>query len=74
MEYSNEQLKFIQGQLINITKSLNAQKGMALILDAAVFATWVSHAQLAGYNVERHSGKMYKDSKNVRTYFEASED
>lgn len=72
MEYSLPQLKFIQKRVIETAKQLNAKDGgFSLIMVYADWTTWVSHAQLAGYSVEKDTGKMYKQKGNVRTYFEA---
>ena len=71
MEYSTPQLKFIQKRLIEITKQLKTKDGgSSRVLVYADFSTWCSHAQLARYNIESDTGKMYRQQGNIRTYFE----
>lgn len=71
MEYSQPQLKFIQKRLIEISKQLDTKDGgFGLILVYADFSTWCSHAQLAGYSIEKTTGRMYREKGNTRTYFE----
>ena len=72
MEYSEAQLKLIQKKLQRGAKNLKDAKGFGAVIDAASYLTWVSHANLAGYDVDKETGNMYKESgKITREYFNA---
>lgn len=69
MEYSKEQLDLIQSQLIKTGENLDSSKGLSCVLAGSIFATWRSHANLAGYLVESGTDRMYKQENNVKVYY-----
>lgn len=70
MEYSQPQLKYIQRQLVRLTENMKKTDGFSMLLTASEYITWVSHAKLAGYEIDKTTGRMYHEKSNVRTYFE----
>lgn len=68
MQYSDAQIKFIQERLLLYRKKLTESQGLTSLAHLSDFKVWVSHANLAGYNVENATGKMYKQEGKVRTY------
>jgi hypothetical protein len=71
MEYTLAQLKHIQKKLKRAATELEkGEQGMGAFCIYADYAVWASHANLAAYNVERHTGLMYKQQGNVKTYLE----
>lgn len=73
MEYSQAQLDFIQIKLKKAYESMKDTNGIGKALAYADIATWASHANMAGYAVERDTGRMYKQKDNVRTYFKGED-
>ena len=71
MEYSKNQVDFIQKRILEIVKKLDTKDGTVFgpLMTMSEYITWVSHAQLAGYSVEQNTGRMYRDKENVRTVY-----
>jgi hypothetical protein len=71
MEYSKQQLDMIQRKVKQASTSLKTAKGFGTIMDATYLLTWTSHANLAGYQVDKETGRMYKEQGKVeRTYYD----
>ena len=69
MEYSQNQIKCIEDNIMKHIKRLKSERGLESLCTYADISVWTSHAFLAGYQVERDSGRLYKESAKTRTYF-----
>jgi hypothetical protein len=70
MEYTQTQLRLIQRQLIRLSQELKKEDGIGALLVGSGFLAWATHAQLAGYEIDKATGRMYREEGNVRTYFD----
>lgn len=73
LTYSKPQLHLIQDTLICIVKEYDKIADIEIFnntLILADFMAWRTHALLAGYSVEHHSGRLYtKGVDGVKRYY-----
>ena len=69
MTFNEPQLKLISDKLKYFSEAFQKAEGFGSLCAYADLSIWVSHANLAGYNVEKDTGKMYRQKDNVRTYY-----